>query len=379
MDKKLTDIRHYLHMNPELSGEEVNTASYITALLEETRPDELWNGVGGNGIVAFYKGAKRGKNIAFRAELDGLPITETNDLNYKSRKQGVAHSCGHDGHMAIVFGVAEYASRMRENMAGSVAVIFQPEEETGTGAAKMLDDERMKSTRFDYVLALHNLPGFDESSIIIRKNVFTSTTTGMIIKLYGATSHAGQPEHGNSPVMAMTAIINYLNSLPQLLLPMHRSALVTIIHARLGEIAFGTTPGYAHVMATMRAHDAEDLDRMKTRAQVIAESIAGAYNLRCEIKWVEYFPAMINDEILTEEVIDTAKELELPVVHKEHPFSWSEDFSFFARRDPGVLFGLGCGIDHPQVHNENYDFPDSLLETGVKLFTNLIDKFTVER
>jgi len=379
MRNRLTEVRHYLHMNPELSGEEVNTASYIAALLKETSPDEIWTGVGGNGIVAFYRGANRGKNIAFRAELDGLPITESNDIPHKSKNPGVAHSCGHDGHMVIVYGVAEYASRVRDNMSGSVAVIFQPEEETGTGAAKMLRDERMKDTRFDYILALHNLPGFEKNSIIIRKHLFTSTTTGMIIRLRGSTSHAGEPQHGNSPVLAMTAIINSLNSLPQILLPMHRSALITIIHARLGEIAFGTTPGYAEVMATLRAYQPEDLELMKVKGEEIAESIAGAYGLSCETEWVEYFPAMINDDILTEEVIEMAKRLELPIIYRENPFSWSEDFSFFARRDPGALFGLGCGENHPQVHHQNYDFPDELLETGVNLFTGLIDKFTIEK
>ncbi len=281
--------------------------------------------------------------------------------------------------MAIVWGIADYISGKRKTLAGSVAVIFQPEEETGTGAAKMLADERFKKVNFDYILALHNLPGYEKNSLIVRKGAFTSTTTGMIVRLWGVTSHAGHPENGNSPVMGMTAIMNSLNSLPQQCIPIQRAALVTIIHACLGEIAFGTTPGYAHVMATMRCHEAKDLRSMKDKAVQLVEGIARAYELRHEIEWVEYYPAMINDPFITEEVMDTGRKFNLPIIDMEHPFAWSEDFSFFAQRFPGLLFGLGSGKDHPQLHNDNYDFPDDLLTTGFKIFKDLIEKLTVKK
>jgi amidohydrolase len=379
MNEKLIELRQYLHMNPELPGEEDQTASHIASLLESTRPDKLWTGVGGKGVVAFYHGNKQGKRIAVRAELDALPITESNEFSHKSRREGVAHSCGHDGHMAIVMGIAEKVAKRRDSFAGSIAVIFQPEEETGTGAAKMLADERLKKVKFDYVLALHNLPGYERHSLIIRKGTFTSTTTGMIIRLWGATSHAGHPENGNSPIMGMTAIMNSLNSLPQQCIPVHRAALLTIIHACLGEIAFGTTPGYAHIMATMRCHEAEDLEKMKEQAVRVSEGIAQAYGLRHEIEWVEYYPAMINDERLADEVIETAGKLDLPVIQRDNPFSWSEDFSYFAQQTPGVLFGLGAGLNHPQLHNDNYDFPDELIATGISIFDELLTRLTGEQ
>ena len=374
MLKRLVEIRHYLHSNPEQPGEETNTAAYIADILEKTNPDELWTGVGGKGVMALYRGSKPGKVIAVRADLDGLPITETSDLPYKSKKEGTAHSCGHDGHMTILIGVAEQIAKNRESLQGSVYVIFQPEEELGTGAAKMLADTRMKEVHFDYALALHNLPGFPLNSLVVRKEAFTSNTTGMIIRLMGKTSHAGHPENGNSPVMAMTAIINSLNSLVQLCIPVQRSALVTVIHAQLGERAFGTTPGYAHVMATMRAYEAADLETMKSKANEIAEGIARSYGLQQEIEWVEDYPAMINDERLTDELSEIGKKLDLQIIHRDNPFSWSEDFARFREKSPALLIGLGSGNDSPQLHNADYDFPDELIETGLKVFTELIDK-----
>lgn len=376
MYKRLQELRRYLHSIPDVPREEDGTASYLIGLLEKTCPDVLLKGVGGKGIIAIYKGSKPGKAIAVRAELDALPIHETNEFSYRSTKQGVAHSCGHDGHMAIAYGIAEAVSRRRETLSGSVAVLFQPEEETGTGAAKMLLDQRFQDLHFDGIFALHNLPGFEKNSLIIRKGAFTSNTTGMIIRLWGATSHAGQPENGNSPLMAMTAIINSLSSLSQQILPVHRSALLTIIHARIGEIAFGTSPGYAHVMATMRAFESEDLEKMKEKALLITKGIADSYGLRYETEFVESYPAVLNDDRLTEEVIATAEKLKLPVVQRDHPFSWSEDFAFFLKRYPGVLFGLGAGTESPQLHHEHYDFPDELLETGVRILEDLIDKLT---
>jgi amidohydrolase len=276
--------------------------------------------------------------------------------------------------MTILVGLAENIARNRDKLHGSVYVIFQPEEELGTGAAKMLTDPRMKETHFDYVLALHNLPGFPSKSLVVRKGAFTSNTTGVIFRLFGRTSHAGHPENGNSPVMAMTALINSLNSIPQMYVPVQRSALITVIHTQLGERAFGTTPGYAHVMATMRAYEAEDLETMKSRASEIAEGLAATYGLKLEIEWVEDYPAMINDDKLTDELIDVGNKIGLQIIKRDNPFSWSEDFSRFTEKGPGLLIGLGSGVDSPQLHNSDYDFPDELLDTGLIIFQELIER-----
>ncbi len=370
--QELKDIRHFLHGNPELSGEERQTSSFILRELQETMPDKIISGIGGYGIIAFYQGYSTGKTIAVRVDMDALPIPETNRFSYKSKVSGVSHACGHDGHTTIGIGVARQISMLRDSFRGTVAMIFQPAEETGTGADKMLNDPKMKDVFFDRIFALHNLPGFKENSVLVRSGVFASSSIGLKVHLYGATSHAGHPENGNSPVLAMSSLINSLNKLPQNTTPLHRAALVTIIHARLGEIAFGTTPGYAVVMATLRAHYDEDLKSMQESIKHIIKGLSQAYNLRSELEWVEYFPSVMNESSCVDRVIEAARKLNLDLIELDHPFAWSEDFAVFTKRFSGALFGLGAGLEHAQVHNDNYDFPDELLETGVKMFLELV-------
>ncbi len=376
MIEELIKIRHYLHNNPELSKQEKETAAFIEKQLQKTNPDKIITGVGGYGIVVFYEGYKSGKTIGIRVDMDGLPITESNTFSYKSSKIDVSHACGHDGHTAIGLGVAKYISKNRNQLQGTVAILFQPAEETGTGANDMLNDTKFEGINFDYIFALHNLPGFNKNSLIIRKGVFASSSIGIKVYLQGATSHAGHPEMGNSPVRAMTALMNGLNDLPQMSSPIHRPSLVTIIHARLGEVAFGTTPGYSEVMATYRAHYDEDLDKMKSRTQKIVAGISSAYDLSYEIEWVEYFPALTNNTDCVDMLKDIGNDLKLPILERDHPFAWSEDFACFTQRYQGAFFGIGAGMDYPQVHSTNYDFPDELIKTGLEIFLELIKRYT---
>lgn len=372
--QELTKIRQYLHSNPELSGEEKHTSEYILKQLETTKPDKLLTCIGGYGLIAFYEGYSRGKTIAVRVDMDALPIAETNELSYKSKVPGVMHACGHDGHSTIGIGTAKEISEMRDSFKGTVAILFQPAEETGTGAAKMMSDTKMKDVHFDKIFALHNLPGFKKQQVLVRHGIFASSSIGLKVELHGATSHAGHPEEGNSPILGMTSLIDSLNKLPQNTTPLHRSTLVTIIHARLGEIAFGTTPGYATVMATLRAHDDQDLEKMQNKVKQIVKGLAKAYELRYEMEWLEYFPSVKNEKSCVDKVVECSNALGLDIHYLEHPFAWSEDFSVFSQSYDGVLFGLGAGREHPKVHNGNYDFPDELLETGVNLFLELINK-----
>lgn len=373
MIDELIKIRHYLHKYPELSGQEKETSEFIIRHLQETEPDELIVNIGGYGIAAVYQGLKEGRSIGIRVDIDALPIPERSDKEYRSSKQGVSHACGHDGHTTIGLGLAKEVSKRRSKLSGKVVIIFQPAEETGTGADLMLSDDRMKKIQFDYVYALHNLPGFEKNALILRDEVFASSSIGVKIYLTGTTSHAAHPENGNSPVLAMTSLIDCLNNLPRQTVTMHRPSLVTVIHARLGEVAFGTTPGEAVVMATLRAHYDSDLENMKERCEKITAGIAAAYDLKYRIEWVEHFPSLCNDRRSVENIRKAGQKLNLKIIEKEHPLSWTEDFAVFTKRYKGALFGLGTGLNHPQVHNDNYDFPDELLKTGIDIFLEIIE------
>jgi amidohydrolase len=306
-----------------------------------------------------------------RCELDALPINESMDIPYCSEVKGVSHKCGHDGHMTIMSGLAQQFQNRRPGR-GSVILLFQPAEETGHGARKVLDDDKFKRLSPDYIVALHNLPGFKLGQVIIKNGVFASASIGLRIKLMGNTSHAGEPEKGNSPAPAVAQLIQVLSSIPQFHTSLHEAAQITVIHAGVGEVAFGTSPGEGHVMATLRAYSREVIERLTEKASEISARTADTFGLEAIIDTVEPFPPTDNDLGVVELIEKTARSAGMGIYRQEFPFPWSEDFGHFTKSYRAALFGLGAGENHPALHHPDYDFPDALIEPGIRLFESLI-------
>lgn len=381
IDAHISDLvqkRRTLHQLAEISGKERRTASQIYEWLEQTGPDALHSGLGGNGIIAIYdpKNGNASRSLMFRAELDGLPIPDPDDWEHASENQDAGHKCGHDGHMTHLLGLAAYLGENRPEHI-RVMLLFQPAEETGEGAQWILDDPRFDATlRPDVMIALHNLPGFAKHSIIVKEGAFSSASVGMIFRLNGATSHAAHPEDGNSPALAMAAVINALTAMGANSFAEPTQALVTIVHAklRLGEIAFGTTPGKAEIMATLRASETDVLERMIPLAEKQVRGIASGWDLGVEVGQTEYFKTTFNDAELSRELQETCRELGLETIIPSFAFPWSEDFGRFSDISRVLLFGLGAGREHPQLHNRGYDYPDELLVTGLRVFLAMLTK-----
>lgn len=369
----LIAMRRHLHKYPETAHQEEKTAAYIANFLQQFNPDKLIEGIGGQGIAAIYKGKNKGPAVLIRSELDGLPIREENKLEYASANEGKGHLCGHDGHMTMVAGLAPLLS-VSPPKKGSVILLFQPAEETGEGARLVIGDDKYKSLQPDYVFALHNLPGYKESAVITRKEVFASASKGLIITLEGSTSHAAHPEGGNNPATAAALILQSVMNIPQKVVPMHEAALITPIHLRVGQPAFGTSPGEGVVMFTIRAHTNEVLGTLEKEVLKQVGNIAKAHGLAYHFNWTEPFEEVMNDGACVELIEECASELDMEIIRKEIPFSWSEDFGVFTNRYPGALFGLGAGVNLPQLHNEKYNFPDKLLEKGTMMFYSIINK-----
>ncbi|MGF1584001.1 MAG: amidohydrolase [Bacteroidales bacterium] len=363
----LVDLRKKLHKYPELAGSEKMTSLTISGFLEGLSPDEIIMNIAGNGLAARFKGKSKGPRVVVRAELDALPIRELNDFHHKSSVPGIAHKCGHDGHMAIVAGVAEYFSKNLPEM-GELVVLFQPAEETGEGAYKVMEDSQFKSVEPDYIIALHNLPGFETGEIVLSKGVFAAASAGMVIELNGKTSHAAEPENGISPSAAVSEILKELPLLTKSI-DFKNFALITIIHARIGEIAFGTSPGEAVVMATIRAIDNSEMDILRKRAEFLARETARLNNLEISVKWTEIFPATSNEPVLAGMIGNVGRSLGMKVTFINDAFRWSEDFGWFTERYPGVLFGLGAGKYQAELHSPVYDFPDEIICKGVNIMT----------
>lgn len=368
--KKLKKLRHQLHKYPELSGKEEATASRIIDFINQYNPDKVIKKIAGTGLAFVYQGKKEGPVVMFRCELDALPIHEINEFDHRSVYDNVGHKCGHDGHMAILSGLAQELSSSRPDR-GSVVLLFQPEEETGQGAEKVVNDPAFKKLNIDYVFALHNLPGFEKSKIVLRRKVFASASKGMIIKLKGKSSHAGEPENGINPAMASAKIIQTFSELSDKEKGFNDFKLITIIHARIGERAFGTNPGYGEIMATLRSYRNDDMEHLSDQAERVAKDIARNENLGIDISWVEEFPASVNHNEYVEMLENICDEQNFSYLYKKNPFKWSEDFAHFLLNYKGVLFGLGSGKKTPQLHNPDYDFPDDIIERGVEIFKHI--------
>ena len=366
---ELLELRHSLHREPELAGAENRTAEVIQGFLQKKNPDMLLTGIGGNGILAVFQGSEPGIEILLRCDMDAVPVAEELSLTYNSVNHGVAHKCGHDGHMAIMAGVASRFSKTPPQK-GRVLLLFQPAEETGSGARMVLEDIKFKDFNPDMVLALHNLPGFPMGSVITTTGPFAEASKGLVVRLKGKSSHAGEPLLGISPAPAVASLITGFEDLC-----VHdRGVLVTLIHVVVGEEAFGTSPGEAVVMATLRAPTEELMESLSDSVIALVREVSLKNRLLFETEWTEEFPATVNSKEADSLVRSSAERLGLDVVPLQKPFPWSEDFGHFTDKFGGALFGLGSGIDSPPLHNSAYDFPDQLIETGITLFIKMIER-----
>ncbi|MFW6019680.1 MAG: amidohydrolase [Bacteroidales bacterium] len=370
--KRLQSFRRELHRNPELAFHEYQTAQRVKQLITEANPTKIIDKIGGTGMAFFFESGKPGPVIAIRSELDALPIEEINDFDYISSVDNISHKCGHDGHMTMVSGLAEM---LRENPPekGTVILLFQPAEETGEGALQMINDEKMKDIKPDYMFGLHNLPGKPAGQILSREGIFASASIGIIIRLKGKTSHAAEPENGLSPAIAMAQNVEMLSNLvTEVKDELNDFSLITVIHARLGEQAFGTTPGYAEVMGTIRSYQNEDLETLKSKATGKAKKIAHNHGLNVEIDWTEEFSSTENHPDCYAVVKQAAQNNNFDFKEMDEPYRWSEDFGYFTQKYKGAMFALGSGVNTPDLHNPDYDFPEKLIPYGLNMFMEII-------
>lgn len=382
----LAEFRRRLHAHPELSERETATAQTIAERLRSTGPDELVEGLGsmGTGIVAVYDSGSPGPAVLLRAELDALPIRETNTFAHRSTVDGVAHKCGHDGHMATLIGVAEDLARRRPGR-GRVYLLFQPAEETGTGASAVIEDPRFRRLAApDFVYAFHNVPKYPLGRVLVRRGVFAQASVGFIVTFSGKTSHSSYPEHGVNPSRAVTRLVDEVNGFGERLLDrVEAPVLGTVSYAELGTAEkgpnFGTTPGTARVMGVIRAHLSDDLATTREALAARAAELADESGLGHDVSWHEAFAATQSEARSVDTVVRAAGRLGLDVEELETPFRWSEDFGYFTDAFDGAFFALGSGIDQPQLHDDGYDYPDELIDVGVRLYRAIVDEHLDER
>ncbi|SEO78606.1 amidohydrolase [Salinihabitans flavidus] len=370
----LTSWRHELHRHPELSGEEHVTAERVQEMLRPTYPDRIVTGLGGHGVAAVYDSGVPGPRVLLRAELDALPIEETGTPPYLSLVPGKAHLCGHDGHMATLAGVARLLGRKRPER-GSVVLMFQPAEEDGSGAARVVADPRFGELKPDYAFALHNAPGLPLGHVAIAEGAACCASRGMRVVLSGRTAHASQPETGLSPMRALGRLMPELTGLS------HGApgtdpdfTLATVCHARLGEPAFGVAPGRAELFVTLRTLTDARMSDLVDRAEAAVQRAAASDGLTVEIGYHDVFATTANDAKAVRIVTDALDELDLGHDAGLLPLRASEDFGRFGDGPHLAIFLLGAGEGRPALHNPDYDFPDELIEVGSRIFMAVLER-----
>ncbi|WP_170463966.1 amidohydrolase [Ruegeria arenilitoris] len=372
---RLTRLRHELHEYPELSGQERETAARVATLLQGYGADQVLTGLGGHGVAAVFDSGHAGPTVGIRCELDGLPIQELSSKPYVSKVPGKGHLCGHDGHMTMVLGVAEELAR-QQPAKGRVVLIFQPAEETGQGAIAFRADPKFDQIAPDYVFSLHNLPGLALGTVELCKGPANCASRGMKIELTGKTSHAAAPQDGVSPARAMSHLMVKLADLGSGGALDADFALTTVTHARLGEPTFGVAPGLAQIWVTLRTVSDARMESLIAGAEALAKQAAAMDGLDVSVSYDDVFEACTNDEQAVQTIVTACAERAVPCELTVVPQKFSEDFGQFGKGAKTAMFWLGAGVDHSQLHNPDYDFPDALIPVGMDVFVAAIRSLT---
>ncbi|HET8573952.1 MAG TPA: amidohydrolase [Edaphocola sp.] len=367
------DFRKELHQYPEVSGSEKETKNKVLNFIKRFHPNKIIE-TGKYGLIFGFLGKETGKSIMIRAELDALPIQETNEFKYKSVNKGVSHKCGHDGHMAILARLAERLSNKKPEK-GNCYLLYQPAEETGEGAREIFHSEAFQEITIDRIIALHNIPSYPKSGIIIKENAFTPAVSSIIVKFKGKTSHAAEPEAGHNPAEAMALFLQESLNLSQSDPTQDDFFLVTPVYQIMGQKSYGVSAGYGEVHLTIRAWSNDLLADRSKQLEEYAGNVCGKYGLECDISRTQEFKANQNDPDCVTAIKKAATACELSIIERETPMKWGEDFGLLTGHIKGAMFGLGSGEDQPALHNPDYDFPDELIESGSRIFEYIVRDF----
>jgi amidohydrolase len=367
----LEQERKRLHAYPEISGKEFHTQEQIIDFLKShcnIKPVK----VADTGVLVELKANKKGKSILIRGDIDALPIEEVNEFDHKSKNKGVSHTCGHDGHTTIILGLALVLSKYPITK-GTVYLLFQPSEENGKGANRVLSDQYFKSLKIDYVFALHNLPGFPLHQIVIKENEFTAHVKSLIIKLRGKTAHAAEPEKGYNPAKVIAKILQYSFERTHNHPESKDFFLITPICVNMGKIAYGISAAYGEVHFTIRSWSTQLMEAECNKLEAMIKSICFTEHLDYQTTYLEEFYSNNNNKEAAGHIRNAAKKCHLNVSEINNPFKWGEDFGLFTQRYRGALFGIGAGVNKPALHNPDYDFSDEIIPTGISLFYTIIE------
>lgn len=372
---EVTQWRRHLHENPELGYEEHETAAFVSAKLREFGFDEVHEGIGQTGVVGVLHGknGSGGRRIGLRADMDALPIEEAGDPEYKSRKAGVMHACGHDGHTALLLGAAKGLAETRA-FDGTVHFIFQPAEEGGAGAKAMMDDGLFERFDVEEVYGLHNMPGVDIGEFQIRTGPLLAAGDRFTITVQSPGGHGAMPHQTVDPVVIGAQIILALQTVVSRETDAVNSAVLTIAQLQ-GSEAENIIPSEVIMKGTLRTLDADDRTRIEQRIRDVSSGVAKAMGARAQVEFRYGYPATVNHPEQTRFAASVAAEIvgSDKVDDACPPIMPAEDFAFMLEEKPGAYIFLGNG-DSAACHMPDYDFDDTAIPYGVGFWIRLVEK-----
>lgn len=371
-------LRRDIHRHPELAFEEHRTAELVASKLE------LWGyqvhrGLGGTGVVGTLRRGTSTRSLGLRADMDALPIQEASGAEWSSTKPGLMHACGHDGHTAMLLAAAHELA-LNNDFDGVLHLIFQPAEEGGGGALRMMQDGLFDLFPCDAIFAMHNMPGVPVGQFVFRSGSAMASSDYVTIRVNGTGGHGGMPHRAADSLVAAASIVMALQTVVSRNVDPLHTAVVTVGSIQAGK-ANNVIPALATLELSVRALDPGVRKLLEQRIKAIATSQAESFGCTAEVDWKEGYCVLVNSENETQ----FARQVALDLVGAERvvlngpPLTGSEDFAFMLEKVPGSYFLIGNGDGDTagacMVHNPGYDFNDDNIATGSDYWIHLTKEF----
>jgi hippurate hydrolase len=374
MQDEVAEWRRDLHANPELGFDLHRTAGIVADKLRAFGCDEVVPGVGRTGVVGIIKGRRStsGKVMGLRADMDALPIHEATGVSYASQVPGKMHACGHDGHTSMLLGAAKYLCETR-NFDGTVAVVFQPNEEGLTGGAAMLEDGLLERFGIQELYGMHTAPGVDVGRFMIRPGALLAAADRFTIDIAGKGAHAMAPHTSIDPVIVAAHTIVALQTIASRAVDPVQAVVVSTCMMHAGE-AFNIIPETARLQGTVRTLSEQVRDTAEARVRAIAEGTAATFGARAKVTYERFVPVTMNDPAKTRFATGVAREVAGSAAVQDDiaPSMGAEDFAHMLAKRPGayILIGNGPG---PGLHTPGYNFNDAALPYGISYLVRLAE------
>lgn len=383
----VTALRRELHAHPELSRKERETGRKIRERLAQLPGIKVLPPLGETDVVAILNPDHKGPCFALRADMDALPIQEeasAAELPYRSQVPGVMHACGHDGHVATLVGTAMVLSRIADALPGRVLFVFQPDEEDQGGARVLCERGLFDVTKVDAIVALHAWPQRPVGTISMRYGPAQASSESFFITVHGVGAHGAYPHRSIDPIVVSAHIVTALQTIVGRSVNPIDAGVVTVGSAHAGT-ATNIIPPTCEMSGTLRYLKPEVGTLMHDRLAGIVENTARAHGATAAVRFEQGYPPVINEEKVTAFVEATGRELlgAENVITDEAPSMGVEDFAYYLKHVPGMMFRLGVrpkNMDtYPALHNPGFNFNDDALPVGMRMFCELTARFLAEK